>query len=56
MLKEFQKGNFSVRRVAGRFNRLPKDQVIKQTVNQDQKGLGGIFGFSSTEGTFNDGY
>ena len=51
MLKEFQKGNFSFRRLPGKFNRLPSDQVIERTVNQDQKGPGGIIGFSTTEGT-----
>ena len=51
MLKEFQRGNFSVRRAPGKFNCLPADQVIEQTVNQDQKGPGGIIGFSTTEGT-----
>ena len=29
----------------------PADQVIEQTVNRDQKGPGGIIGFSTTEGT-----
>ena len=45
MLKEFQKGNFSVRRVPGKFNHLPPDQFIKQTVNQNQKAPGGIIKF-----------
>ena len=51
MLKEFQKGNFGVRRVPRKFNRFPSDQFIKQTVNRDQKAPGGIIGFSTTEGT-----
>ena len=51
MLEEFQQENFSVRRVPGKFNRLPADQVIKQTVNRDQKGSGGIIGFSTIERT-----
>ena len=51
MLREFQKSNFSVRRLPGKFNRLPVDQVIERTVNRDQKGSGGIIGFSTTEGT-----
>ena len=51
MLKEFQKDNFSVRRVPGKFNRLPADQVIEKTVNRNQKGPGGIIGFSTKEGT-----
>ena len=51
MLKEFQKGNVSVRRVSGKSNRLPADQVIEQTVNRDQKGPVGIIGFSTTKET-----
>ena len=51
MLKEFQKGNFSVRSVTGNFSRLPVDQVIKQTVNRGQKRPGRIIGFSTTGGT-----
>ena len=51
MLKEIQKGKFSVRSVTGKFSRLPVDQVIKQTVNRGQKGPGGITGFSTTGGT-----
>ena len=43
ILKKFQKGNFSVRKVP--------DQFIQQTVKQDQKAPGGIIGFSTTEGT-----
>ena len=39
------KGNFSVRRSAGRFNKLPPDQ------GRDQKGSGGIIGYSTSEGT-----
>ena len=48
---EFQRGNFFVRRVPGRFNKLSPDQVIEQTINKDQKRPGGIKGFSTTEGT-----
>ena len=51
MLKEFQKGNFSVKRVPGKICRLQSDQVIEQTVDQYQKRPGGIIGFSTTEGT-----
>ena len=51
ILKEFQKGNFSFRRVPGKSNRLSSDQVTEQRVNRDQQGLGGIIGFSTTEGT-----
>ena len=51
MLKEFQKGNFSVRMVPRKFYNLSADQVIKQTVNQDHKGPGGTIGYSMNEGT-----
>ena len=51
MLKKFQKGNFRVTRIPRKFNRLPSDQFIKQTVNQDQKAPGGIIGFPTTKGT-----
>lgn len=49
ILREFQDGHFSVRIVPGKFNSLQSDQLIEQTVNTDQKGLGGIIGFA--EGT-----
>ena len=49
--QEFKKGNFAIRRVHGKFNKLPPDQVIEQTINREQKGSGGIKGFSTTEGT-----
>ena len=45
MLKEFQKGNFNATRVPGKFNHLPSDEFIKQTVNRDQKAPGGITEF-----------
>ena len=48
---EFKQGNFSVRRSAGHFNKLPPDQVIEQTSNKDQKGSVGIIGHSTSEGT-----
>ena len=34
------KGGFSVRRTIGKFNKVSPDQVIKQTINKDQKGPG----------------
>lgn len=49
--EEFLKGNFCCKRVPGKFNMLPPDQVIEQTVNKEQKGPGGIIGFSTSEGT-----
>ena len=48
---EIKQGNFSVRRSAGRVNKLPRDQVIEQTINKDQKGSGGIIGYSTSKGT-----
>ena len=48
---EFKQGNFSVQRSAGRFNKVPSDQVIEQTINKDQKGSGGIIGYCTSEGT-----
>ena len=48
---EFQQGNFSVKRCQGKFNMLPSDQVIEQTINRDQKGPGGIIGISTSTGS-----
>lgn len=48
---EFEKGNFSVQRTKGKFNRLPPDQVIEQTINKEQKGPGGIIGISTSVGS-----
>ena len=48
---EFCKGNFSVRRSQGKFDKLPPDQVIEQTINKEQKGHGGIIGYSTSAGT-----
>ena len=45
MLKEFQKGNFNATRVPGKFNHLPSDEFIKQTVNRNQKAPGEIIEF-----------
>ena len=44
ILQEFQEGNVAVRRISTKFNRLPPDQVIEQTINRDQKEPGGIIG------------
>ena len=49
--QQFESGHFSVRRKCGRFNKIPSDQVIEQTINKEQKCAGGIIGFSTTEGT-----
>ena len=43
--------HFSAKKTVGRFNRLPPDQVIEQTINKEQKGKGGIIGSSTSEGT-----
>ena len=49
--QQFQQGNFSTRRTKGKFNMLPPDQVIEQTINKDKKGPGGIIGISTSQGT-----
>ena len=46
--EEFKRGNFSVKRSNGKFNALPPDQVIEQTINREQKGPGGIIGISTS--------
>ena len=38
--EEFKEGDFSVRRTIGKFNKVSPDQVIEQTINKDQNGLG----------------
>ena len=43
--------HFSAKKTVGRFNRLPADQVIEQTINKEQKGKGSIIGSSASEGT-----
>ena len=48
---EFKQRKLSARRSAGRFNKLPTDQVIEQTINKDQKGSGGIIVYSTSKGT-----
>ena len=49
--QKFLSGNFSVRRTAGRFNKVASEQLIEQTINKDQKGAGGIICFSTSERT-----
>ena len=49
--QQFSEGHFSVRRNEGKFNMLPPDQVIEQTINKDQKGAGGIIGNSTSTDT-----
>ena len=49
--QQFEAGHFSVRRKGGRFNKIPSDQVIEQTINREQKCAGRIIGFSTSEGT-----
>ena len=49
-LDQFQRGNFAIKRTNGSFNMLPPDQVIKQTINKEQKGPGGIIGMTTSVG------
>lgn len=49
--QEFKMGNSCTRRTAGKFNMLPPDQVIEQTINRDQKGSGGIKAVSTSHGS-----
>ena len=49
--QQFEQGNFSVRRQHGKFNKIPSDQAIEQTINKDQKCAGGTIGYSTFEGT-----
>ena len=44
-------GNFAVKRSTGKFNRVPSDQCIEQTINREQKCHGGITGYSTSPGT-----
>ena len=46
MFHRFQDGKFAVR-TPTKFNRLPPDQVIKQTINCSQKGPAGIISSST---------
>ncbi|CAB4021754.1 Hypothetical predicted protein, partial [Paramuricea clavata] len=49
--QQFESGHFSVRRQHGRFNKIPSDQAIEQTINREQKCAGGIIGYSTDKGT-----
>ena len=49
--QQFQAGHFSVRRQQGKFNKIPSDQAIEQTINREQKCAGGIIGYSTSDGT-----
>ena len=40
-----------MRRKLASFNKVPSDQIIEQTIKKDQKGSGGIVGFSTSEST-----
>ena len=48
---ELQKDSFTVKQSQGKFNCLPPDQVIEQTVNKKQKDPGDIIRFSTTPET-----
>ena len=50
MYAEFQEGNFAVKRTSGSFNMFPPDQVFEQTINKEQKGPGGIIGYTTSTG------
>ena len=50
ILDQFQRGNFAIKHANGSFNMLPLDQVIEQTINQEQKGPGGIIGMATSVG------
>ena len=49
--QEFQHGNFSTWHTKGKFNMLPLDQVIEQTINKDRKRPGVIIGISTSQGS-----
>ena len=49
--EEFKNGHFTTKRSNGKFNRLPPDQVIEQTINRDQKVPGSIIGISTSTGS-----
>ena len=38
MYEHFQRGDFSVRKTIGNFNKISPDQVVELTINKDQKG------------------
>ena len=46
---EFEAGHFSVRRQHGRFNKIPSDQAIEQTINREQKCAGSIVGYCTVQ-------
>ena len=48
--EEFLNGHFAVKRTPGKFNMLPSERVIEQTINKEQKGAGGIIGISTSSG------
>ena len=47
----YREGNFAVKRSSGKFNSVPTDQCIEQTINRQQKCRGGITGFSASVST-----
>ena len=53
--EQFLHGNFSVQRQHGKFNKIPPNQAIEQTINREQECGGGIKGFSTSEGTVRGG-
>ena len=51
MRQAYLNQHFSAKRAVGRFNHLPSDQVIEQTINKEWKDKGGIIDSSTSEGT-----
>ena len=47
----FIQGNISTKRTVGKFNMLPPDQLVEQTINKQQKRSGGIIVYSTWTGT-----
>ena len=50
-LNFLRNGNFAAKRSKSKFNKVPSDQCIEQTVNRQQKCRGGITGFSASVST-----
>ena len=46
IFNEFLLGKFPLRRTPGKFNKVPSDQCIEQTINRGQRGQGDIKGNS----------
>ena len=42
IFQHFRYGGFSIRRIAGKFNKVSPDQTIKQSINKDKKSRGNL--------------